>query len=103
LNSFKVSYSHCLLHRHALQPHIARGPFPARVQGVEVGDAAEAEHDCLAVDDELPMPVLQRRLDDPREAIGPVVRAARDQANAIPVALQAQALAVVFTACSQTG
>jgi hypothetical protein len=38
----------------------------ARVQGVEVGNAVDAEDDSLAVNDELAMPVLQRGLDDPR-------------------------------------
>jgi len=59
------------------------------VQGAEIGDAIDTEHDRLAVNDELPMPVLQRRLDDPGIAIGPVIAASGDQANAIPLALQA--------------
>jgi len=42
------------------------------------------------------MPVLQRRLDDPGIAIGPVVAASGDQANAIPLALQTEAVAVVL-------
>ena len=33
--------------------------------------------------------VLQRRLDDPRIAVGPVIAAASDQADAIAVALPA--------------
>jgi hypothetical protein len=70
------------------------------VQGVEVGDAIDTEHDRLAVNDELPMPVLARRLDDPGIAIGPVVRASGDQANAIPIALQAEPS--YFTSCVAT-
>jgi hypothetical protein len=60
------------------------------VQDVEVSDAVDTEHDSLAVNDELPMPVLKRRLDDPGIAIGPVVAASGDQANATAVALQAE-------------
>jgi hypothetical protein len=63
--------------------------LPARVQGVEISDAVDTEHDSLAVNDKLPMPVLQRGLDDPGIAIGPVVAASGDQSNAIPLALQA--------------
>ena len=46
--------------------------MPARVQRVEVGDAVDAEHHRLAVDHE-PLESIQRRLDDPRITIGPVV------------------------------
>jgi len=63
---------------------------PARVQCAEVGDGIDTEHDSLAVNDELLMPVLKRRLDDPGIAIGPVVRASGNQA--ISVALQAEAV-----------
>jgi hypothetical protein len=65
-------------------------------QGVEVGNAVDAEHHGLTIDDELLEPVLQRGLDDPREAAGPVVAAAGDQANASALALNVQAVAVVF-------
>jgi hypothetical protein len=41
----------------------------ARVQGVEVGDPIDPEQHRLAIDHELHMPVLARRLDDPREAL----------------------------------
>jgi len=67
---------------------------PTRLQGVEIGDAVAVEHHGLAVDDELLMAALQRRYDNPRIAVGPVVAAAGDQAQAIPVALQS---------CSQSG
>jgi hypothetical protein len=49
------------------------------VQAFEIGDAVDAEHHGFAADDELPMPVLQRGLDDPRQATGPVVAAARNE------------------------
>jgi len=66
----------------------------AGVQGIEVGDAVDAEHHRLAVDHEPPDAVLQRRFHDPR--IGPVVAAARDQADAVAVALKPQAVSVVL-------
>jgi len=50
----------------------------ARMQGVEVGDAVDAEHDRLAIDDELAMLVLERRLDDPGIAAAPVVAVAAE-------------------------
>jgi hypothetical protein len=66
------------------------------MQGIEVGDAIDAEDDGLAVDHELLLPDLARGLGDPRVALGPVIAAARDQAYAIGVALQADAIAVVL-------
>ena len=51
----------------------ARSRHAARVRGIEIGDAIDAKDDLLAVDDELLVPVLQRSLDDPGVAIGPVV------------------------------
>ncbi len=47
----------------------------ARVQGIEVGDAIDAEDHRLAVDHELPIAVLARRLDAPRVAVSSVVAA----------------------------
>jgi DNA invertase Pin-like site-specific DNA recombinase len=47
-----------------------------RVQRVEVSDAIDAEHHRLAVDHELLESILQRRLDNSRIAIGPVIAAA---------------------------
>ena len=44
----------------------------AGVKGVEVGDTIDAEHHGLAVDDELALPNLPRRLDDPWIPAGPV-------------------------------
>jgi hypothetical protein len=55
----------------------------AGMQRVEVGDALHAQHHRLAVDDEPRLPVLQRGLDDPRIAAGPVIAAARDQPHAV--------------------
>jgi hypothetical protein len=41
----------------------------ARVQGVEVRDAVDAQDHGLAIDNELLVPVLQRAFDDPREEV----------------------------------
>jgi hypothetical protein len=65
------------------------------MQRVEVRDAVNAEHYSLAIEHKLPMSVLQRGLDDPGIPIGPVVTASGDQARAVTVALQAEAIAVV--------
>jgi hypothetical protein len=54
--------------------------------------AVNAEDHGLAVDDELPVPVFQSRLDDPRVAVRPVVAAPGDQSHAVAVALKAQAI-----------
>src|SRR5262249_50072065 len=77
--------------------------LPAGVQGVEVGDAVDAEDDGLAIDHELLDPVLQRSLDDPREAPGPVVAAAGDQADAVAVALYAKPVTVVLDLMEPVG
>jgi hypothetical protein len=42
----------------------------ARVQGVEVRGAVDAEHHGLAVDGELLLAVVQRSLDDPGVSLG---------------------------------
>ena len=68
----------------------------ARMQGVEIGDAVSAKHHGLAVNDELLVPVLQCRLDDPGKSLRPVVTAPPNQPNAIAVALDAQAVAVIL-------
>jgi hypothetical protein len=44
-----------------------------------------------------------RRVGDPREAIGPIVTAASNQADAVTVALDAEALAVVFDLAKPVG
>jgi hypothetical protein len=66
------------------------------VQGVEVGDAVDAKHDGLAIDDELLVPVLQRAIHDPRIASGLVVAVPGEQVDAIAVADYDQALASYF-------
>jgi len=66
------------------------------VQAVEMGDAVDPEQHRLAVDDELLVAVPQRRFDNLREAAGPVVAVAGEQAHAIAVALNDQTVAIVF-------
>src|ERR1700747_3692776 len=53
-------------------------------------DAVHAQDDGLTVNDEPLLPVLQRRLDDPRIAPSPVIAAASDQPHAVAVALHPQ-------------
>ena len=65
----------------------------ARVQGVEVRGAVDAEHHGLAVDDELLLAVLQRGLDDPGVSLGPVVAVAGEEPHGF-LALDVQAIAV---------
>jgi hypothetical protein len=55
----------------------------AGVQGIEIRDAVNAENDGFAIDDELPVSVLKRRLDDPGIAFCPVVAALGHQPHAI--------------------
>jgi hypothetical protein len=52
----------------------------ARVQGVEIRDAVDAEHHSLAIDHELVVLVLQRGFDDPGISAAPVVAVAAEQA-----------------------
>jgi hypothetical protein len=63
----------------------------ARMQRVEIGDAVNAEHHGLTVNDELLVPVLQCRLDDPRISTASVIAALGDQAHAVVVALKRSA------------
>ena len=63
-----------------------------QMQRVKVGDAIDAEHDGLAVNDELPDAVLARYLHDPLVSVGPVVAAFGDQADAVAVTLQPEAV-----------
>jgi hypothetical protein len=51
----------------------------AVMQCVEIGDAIDAER--LAVDHELPMSDLQRRVDDPWVSAGPMVAAVATSAE----------------------
>ena len=48
----------------------------------------------LAIDHEMVLPVLQRGLDDPGEALGPIISALGDQPHALAIPLQAQAIPV---------
>jgi hypothetical protein len=73
------------------QPEKRMGEFAnASMQGVEVGNAVDAEDDSLACR------FLQRGLDDPRIAGAPIVAVAAEQAHAASIALNDQAVAVVF-------
>ena len=63
---------------------------------VEIGNAVDAENDGLAIDYKMLLPVLQRGLDNPRIALGPVVAVAGDQAHAIAGALDPQPIAVIL-------
>ena len=60
------------------------------------GDAVESKQHGLAMDDELPMPVLEGDLDYPRISVAPVVATSRDQAYAIALAFEAEAAAIVL-------
>jgi hypothetical protein len=51
------------------------------------------------VNDKLCLPILQRGRNDPREAPGPVVAVLRQQTHCSAIALDAQAIAVVFIIC----
>src|SRR6266404_4156458 len=68
----------------------------AGLEGVEVGDPVDAEHDGFAVQDK-PRPAdLPRRFDDPGKPLGPVQAALGKQPHAVPVALHAEPVVVVF-------
>jgi hypothetical protein len=47
------------------------------MQGVEIGVAVHTQDDCLAINDEMPLAVLQSGYNDPGKAFRPVVSAAR--------------------------
>jgi hypothetical protein len=66
------------------------------MQRVEVGDAVDADNDGLAIEHEPLLPDLARGLGDPGISLGLDVAAARDQRDAITVALDAEAKAVVL-------
>jgi hypothetical protein len=48
------------------------------MQSVEIGHPVDAEQHRLAIDDERARPVLQRRLDDQRITVDPVVAVASE-------------------------
>jgi hypothetical protein len=66
------------------------------MQRVEIGDAVDAKDHRFAVNHEALLPVLQRCRDNPGIALCPIVAAACDQLDAIAVALNAEAEAVVL-------
>ena len=68
----------------------------ARMESIEVRNAVDPKDHGLAIDNELLHAVLQRSLGDPWIALGPVVAVAGDQPHTIAVALDAQAIAVIF-------
>jgi hypothetical protein len=45
------------------------------MQGVEVGVTCDAQHHSFTIEHKMGLPDLQRRLDDPGKAVGPVVAA----------------------------
>ena len=49
----------------------------SRVQGIEIGDAVDAEHHGLTINDKMPVPILESRFDDPGVTVSPVVTVAR--------------------------
>ena len=59
----------------------------ARMQGIEISDAVDTEHDRFAIDHELALLVPQRGLDDPGIAAAPVVAVPAEQAHALALAL----------------
>ena len=75
----------------------------AGVEGVEIGDAVDAEDHGFAIEDEVLVADLAGGLRDPRVTRGPVVAASGDQADAVPIALQSEAVAIVFYLWSQSG
>jgi hypothetical protein len=67
-----------------------------RVKCVEIRDAIGAENDRFAVEDEVLLAALRAASKDPWITAGPIVASARDQAHAVSIALQAEAVAIVF-------
>lgn len=70
--------------------------LPTGMQSIEIGTAINSEDDGLAVNDEILLPVAEGGLDDPRITAGPVITVAGEQAHPITVALNDQAVAIVF-------
>jgi hypothetical protein len=68
----------------------------ARMQAVEIRDAVDAEQHSLAIDDERARSIAQRRFDDQRIAVGPVVPVEGEQPHALALALDDQPVAVVL-------
>ena len=66
------------------------------MQCVEIGAAVDAQDHSFPVHHKSALPVLQRGLNNPRVALRPVVPAFGDQPHARAIALQPEAVAVVF-------
>jgi hypothetical protein len=66
------------------------------VQPIEIGNAVDAKQDRLAIDDERGCAVSQRGLNDQRVTIAPVIAVSGEQPNALALALDEQAVAVVL-------
>jgi hypothetical protein len=66
------------------------------MQAVEIRSTVDAEQNSLAIDHQGRIAVAQRGLRYQRVSIGPVVAVAREQPNALAVALNDQAIAVVL-------
>ena len=68
----------------------------AAVQSVEVGSTVNSEQYRFAVDYKRGAPIAQSRFNDERILIRPVVAVAGEQANALPVPLDDQPIAIVL-------
>src|SRR5581483_6156927 len=68
----------------------------AAVERIEICDAIDAQDHGLAIEHEPALADLTSRFHDPRIPAGPVVAAAGDQANVIPIALKAEPVSVVL-------
>jgi hypothetical protein len=73
------------------------------MQRVEIRNAIDPKDDRFAVDHKLTDTVFQSGLTDPREAARPVIAAAGDQPHTVPVALNANAVAVVLDLVQPVG
>jgi hypothetical protein len=70
--------------------------MPARMQAVEIRDAVHAQQHRLAIDHKRTGEVAQRGFDDSGIPIAPIVAVAGEQAHALALALDDQAIAVMF-------
>jgi hypothetical protein len=65
------------------------------MQGVEVRHPVEAKDHSFAVDHKPLLPVFQCGFNNPWQALGPIIPAARDQPDPVAVTLYAEAVTVV--------
>ena len=65
-------------------------------QGIEIRDAIDAQDDGLAIDHKVLLPVLQRALDNPGKAVGPVVAVARQKTHPFVIPDDDQPVAVIL-------